>query len=100
MQIYEAISFQEIVDAGGSTYPWRVLVVDEHKHIRPFLAKIFTKRQLIQQHAIAKELFGNVLAREFELNVPEAGLVNFQNCLLSINLNNQKRIYFHKEIMD
>ncbi|MEA5261020.1 hypothetical protein VB264_24695 [Arcicella aquatica] len=71
MQIYDAISFQEIVDSGGSTYPWRVMVVDEDKQLKPFLVKMFTERQLTQQHAIAKELFGNMLARQFELRVPD-----------------------------
>lgn len=91
MQIYDAISFQEIVSVGGSTYPWRVLVIDENKYIRPFLAKIFTKRQLLQQHAIAKELFGNVLAREFELNVPEAGLVNFSEPFVEYQLRQAEK---------
>lgn len=91
MQIYEAISFQNIVDSGGSTYPWRVMVVDEKKQQREFLAKMFTERQLSQQHAIAKELFGNVLAREFDLPTPEAGLINFSDIFIEHQLNKDEK---------
>lgn len=91
MQIYEAISFQKIVDSGGSTYPWRVMVVDENKQQREFLAKMFTERQLSQQHAIAKELFGNVLAREFDLITPEAGLINFSEVFIEHQLSNDEK---------
>ncbi len=97
MQIYDAISFQEIVDSGGSTYPWRVMVVDEDKQLKPFLVKMFTERQLTQQHAIAKELFGNMLARQFELRVPDAGLVNFSNIFVEHQLTvNEKNILLTK----
>lgn len=91
MQIYEAISFQEVINAGGSTYPWRVMVIDEQQQIRSFLAKIFTERQLLQQHAIAKELFGNILASEFELPVPKAGLINFSEIFIKYQLNDKEK---------
>jgi hypothetical protein len=97
LQIYEAISFQTIVDSGGSTYPWRVMVVDDKKQQREFLAKMFTERQLSQQHAIAKELFGNVLAREFDLPTPEAGLINFSEVFIEHQLgSNEKEILTQK----
>jgi hypothetical protein len=38
---------------------------------------MFTQRQIQQQHAVAKEVYGNVLAAAFQLPAPEAALVRF-----------------------
>lgn len=84
MKVFEAISFQKIITSGGSTNPWRIMVCDEKGILREFVVKLFTERQMKQQHPIAKEMFGNVLAREFDLPVPEAGLVHFSDDFISL----------------
>jgi hypothetical protein len=91
LDVFEANSFQQIVDSGGSTYPWRVAVLDDNKHYKEFLVKLFTERQLSQQHAIAKELFGNILASQFELSVPKAGLVNFSDNFINTQLSDYEK---------
>lgn len=84
MKVFNAVSFQKIITSGGSTSPWRVIVCDEQGVLREFVVKLFTERQMEQQHPIAKEMFGNVLAREFDLPVPEAALVHFSNEFISL----------------
>lgn len=84
LKIFDAVSFQKIITSGGSTNPWRVMVCDEKGVLREFVVKLFTERQMEQQHPIAKEMFGNVLAREFDLPVPEVGLVHFSNKFIEL----------------
>jgi hypothetical protein len=43
------------------------------------VVKMFTTQQLSQQHAMAKELYGNVLAKALSMPVPEAGLIRFED---------------------
>ncbi len=43
----------------------------------PYVVKLFTEKQTQQIHPIAKEVFGNELAREFDLAVPEWALIRF-----------------------
>lgn len=83
MKIFEAISFQKMIDSGGSTNPWRVMVCDEEGVLKEFVVKLFTERQMEQQHPIAKEMFGNILAHEFDLPVPEAGLIHFSDVFIA-----------------
>jgi len=77
LQIYEAINFDKIIESGGSTYPWLVVVIDSDMKPCKYVVKLFTERQMNQQNPIAKEIFGNILARELGLSVPEFALVNF-----------------------
>lgn len=77
MHIYDAIAFDKKIESGGSTYPWIVTVLNHKKQPIKYVVKLFTERQMVQQNPIAKEVFGNILAKEFELYVPEIALVNF-----------------------
>ncbi len=83
MQTFEAISFQRIIDSGGSTNPWRVIIGDDKGNMRDFVVKLFTERQMEQQHPIAKEMFGNLLAREFDLPIPEVALIHFSDAFIT-----------------
>jgi len=75
--VYQAISFDKPVDAGGSTYPWVVRVLTERGRTVSYVVKLFTDRQIEQQHPVAKEILGNQLAREFDLPVPACALIEF-----------------------
>lgn len=77
MNIYRAISFKSVVDKGGSTYPWLVEALNGQGKLVLCVVKMFTPNQLRQQHAVAKELYGNVLAHALQLPAPEAGLMRF-----------------------
>lgn len=66
------------LDKGGSTKPWKVFLMDNNNE-KPYVVKLFTPRQIQQQHAVAKEVYGNVLATSFGLPVPEFALVDFDD---------------------
>lgn len=90
MQIYEAIIFDRIIESGGSTYPWIVVVVNHEQQLVKYVVKLFTERQMSQQNPIAKEVFGNVLAREFGLSVPDFSLINLGNAFCqTLNTDNK-----------
>ncbi len=77
LKIYTAIQLLRILDKGGSTYPWVVELLDERQNPVAFVVKMFTPKQIQQQHAVAKEVYGNVLAAALDLLVPEAVLARF-----------------------
>ena len=79
MKILEAVRFESELVAGGSTRPWLVLVADSDGELSKYIVKLFTEKNNIQQKAVAKEVFGNLLAREFDLPVADFGLINFSD---------------------
>ncbi|GAB4331684.1 MAG: hypothetical protein OHK0038_06710 [Flammeovirgaceae bacterium] len=78
LPIYEAIGFKEKITKGGTTYPWIVNVL-EGDMPKPYIVKLFTDRQIEQQQSVAKEVFGSVLAQQFDLCVPKPALINFSD---------------------
>lgn len=68
--------FIGLMEGGGSTRPWQMTLADNKGHERNYVVKIFRRKTLEEQHAIAKEVIGNTLARQFGLGVPEAALVH------------------------
>ena len=83
MVVYKAIEFVKSVDSGGSTYPWIVNVLTERGRVVPYVVKLFKDRHIKQQHAVAKEVFGNLLACEFDLPVPNCALIDFTSAFLA-----------------
>lgn len=78
MKILEAVSYLSPIRSGGSTKPWLAQVNDQGS-LTSYVVKLFTAKQTQQLHPVAKEVFGNVLAREFDLNVPDYALIAFGN---------------------
>ena len=77
-----ATEFRGIVPKGGSTKPWIVEAVNPSGDTDLFVVKMFTSKQIQQQNAVAKEVFGNVLATAFDLPVPEFVFVRFDTLFL------------------
>lgn len=75
MHIYQAVEFVSAIDKGGSTCPWVVKVFTDSNTIVPYVVKLFTPSSTAQYQPIAKEVFGNRLAIEFDLPVPEYALI-------------------------
>lgn len=71
--------FVGLMKGGGSTRPWQMVLADGDGNERNYVVKIFRKKTLEDQHAIAKEVIGNTLARQFGLGVPDAALVYFHS---------------------
>lgn len=76
LPIYDAIEFKEKVTQGGSTFPWNIILLVRGQPI-PYIVKVFTKKQVEQGKSVSKEVYGNILAQQFDLLVPEACLVRF-----------------------
>lgn len=77
MKIYPAIQYLDTLEKGGSTRPWLVELLTDENVPETYVVKMFTAKQINQQNAVAKEVFGNVLATVFSLPVPDWGLARF-----------------------
>jgi hypothetical protein len=66
LDIVTAIECVGKISSGGSTYPWVINVVDRYKDLQPYVVKFFTTKQVNQACAVAKEVYGNILAQLFE----------------------------------
>lgn len=65
---------------GGSTKPWRVIAIEDDSFTEvPYVVKVFSSKHIEQGHNIGKEFVGNMLANQFDLNVPEAGIINLHD---------------------
>ena len=82
INVLTATEFRGIVPKGGSTKPWIVEAYDTAGNTDLYVVKMFTPKQIRQQNAVAKEVFGNVLARSFNLPVPDFALVRFEQAFL------------------
>lgn len=88
LPIYKAISFNKVITKGGRTEPW-VILVNAGNTLKPYVVKLF-KTELIQlRDSVANEVIGNVLAKEFNLPVPKAALIDLDENFLS-TLRNQE----------
>jgi hypothetical protein len=94
LPIYKAISFNKIITKGGRTNPW-VVLINANNNLKPYVVKLFETSLIEYRDSVANEVFGNVLAREFNLPVPNAALIDFDNAFLG-TIRNQKLL----EILD
>lgn len=69
--------FTGTVIAGGTTKPFTILALDESDNAHKYLVKAFTKEQLKQNASVAKEIICCELAKMFDLNIPDYGVINF-----------------------
>jgi hypothetical protein len=74
LPVYRAISFQRVLEKGARTKPWLVLVQTRDR-VEPYVVKLFDTSQIMEKDSVANEVIGNVLAREFQLPVPSAALI-------------------------
>ena len=74
LPIYKAIAFDKIIDKGGRTKPWSV-IVDTGNGVRAFVVKMFTTQLVEARDSVTNEVMGNILAKEFDLPVPDAALI-------------------------
>lgn len=67
------------MQSGGSTKPWRIVAIpygDAVLDETAYVVKIFSDKNVQQGNSIGKEFICNLLAGEFDLGVPEAGIIN------------------------
>lgn len=73
---YKAIGFQEILERGGHSKPWIVLV-DLEGMAKPYVVKLYKTIDIEARNKMTAEVLGNVLAAEFDLNAPPAAIIDF-----------------------
>lgn len=79
LPVYTAIDLREILQKGGRTKPWVVLVDANVNGLATYVVKIFTNEQIVSRNSVENEVLGNILAREFGLPTPDGALIEFSN---------------------
>lgn len=87
LPIYKAISFNAILDRGGHSKPW-VVMVDLEGVPKPYVVKLYKTRDIEARNKMTAEVLGNVMAKEFGLEVPKAAIIDFTP-QFSMQLNNE-----------
>jgi len=76
LSVYNAISLEETNLLGGSTQPVIASVGDDDGNfIGKYVVKIFKQRAIEQYQPTNKEIYTWVLAKEFDLNIPDIAIV-------------------------
>jgi len=78
LPIYEAVGFQQILDRGGHSKPW-VVLVDMKGSPRPYVVKLYKTIDIEARNKMTAEVLGNVLANDFGLYAPPAAIINFSD---------------------
>lgn len=97
LKVLKAIALQNIIEKGGSTYPWVVLVKEDETKLAGYVVKVFSVRQVEQQNAVAKEVFGNELAKAFNLPVPDFALIDFDSDFVATLPSEQQKLLQTKD---
>jgi hypothetical protein len=87
LPVYEAIGFQQILDKGGHSKPW-VVLVNMKGTPRPYVVKLYKTIDIEARNKMTAEVLGNVLASDFGLNAPQAAIINF-SAQFRMQLNNE-----------
>ncbi|HEV9035728.1 MAG TPA: hypothetical protein VGQ51_03885, partial [Puia sp.] len=75
LPIYKAKIFNGIIEKGGRTKPWSVLV-DTGSGAKQFVVKMFPAQLVHARDSVTNEVLGYALAKEFDLPVPDAALID------------------------
>ncbi|HEX8547297.1 MAG TPA: HipA family kinase [Cytophagaceae bacterium] len=78
LPVFTASIFLDRIKKGGSTYPWLIGVEDEND-LHPYVVKLFKTNHVNDAYAVSREVFGNVLAREFDLLVPKCAFIEIDD---------------------
>lgn len=82
MKILELVEIHNIIP-GGSTKPLLISAIDEKGEIKEYVMKLYSNKYVKQNYSIAKEIFVSELAKEFDLPVPDYGLIDIDLDLLN-----------------
>jgi hypothetical protein len=100
LPVYEAIGFQYILEKGGHSKPW-VVMVNVKGSPKPYVVKLYKTADIEARNKMTAEVLGNVMTRDFNLKTPEAAIIKFsddfrmtlkQNCEdLLVNLDERPK---------
>lgn len=83
LPLYTATTIEQSGVLGGTTLPCIMTVVDDNYiPIGQYVVKVFGQKHIKQYNPTKKEVFANILAQEFDLNVPQAALIHVQQPLI------------------
>ncbi|MGN6248892.1 MAG: HipA family kinase [Ginsengibacter sp.] len=109
LPVYKAISFNKIIKKGGRTEPW-IVIVNAGNTLKPYVVKLFESKLIETRDSVTNEVVGNVLAREFNIPVPNAALIDLdedfvetikdREDLLQILDERDYRIKFGSELLE
>lgn len=77
LPIHNAIVFDNRITQHTRTQPWIVITQDGNDVVEPYVVKLFTYAENSDRQTVAREVFANVIARCFNLSVPQAAFVDF-----------------------
>lgn len=63
----------------------------------PYVVKLFTADEVDHENTVAREVFGSVLAAEFDLPVPQPALVNFSNDFVRTLPDDVREILYQRD---
>lgn len=75
LPVYRAIAFHDIYSIKNRNKPWLVSV-NADGQIKQFVVKLYGNKSIETHDCVCKEVLGNVLAREFDLPVPNAAFID------------------------
>jgi hypothetical protein len=108
LPIYKAVSFQRVLEKGGRTKPWLILVNADGSQ-KPYVVKLFETSLIQTRDSVTNEVLGNILAKEFQLPVPDAALIDMDDyfigtlrdfTLIDILDNRDTRLKFGSSLLD
>ena len=86
LPILKATSFNHIIRLGGHSKPWIVSTPNGS-----YVTKLYKTIDLEARNKMTAEVLGNLLAKEFDLNVPEAAIIEFDdNFRMSLGMEEEE----------
>lgn len=76
MQELQLISVGDVI-SGGTTKPFNAIALNSEGIADRYIVKAFTKRQIKQNASVAKEILVCELAKMFDINCSDYGIMNF-----------------------
>jgi len=90
LQVYEAIAINQQAIQSGSSKPCLMTLADKGKPIGEYVVKVFKPHNLSQAANTNKEVYGNILANEFDLLTPKAALARVGQDIVDILNKSEK----------
>jgi hypothetical protein len=82
MQELKLVSIDGFAE-GGSSKPLLITAIDQSQVPKQYVMKLFKTNNIEQNYSVAKEIFVNELAKEFDLSVPDYAIIKIDHKILS-----------------
>lgn len=90
LPIYRAIQKISSLE-GGTTKPWKVIVLEENTPV-PYVVKFFNTKDIEEAHHVAHEVFSNALVKHLDLSCPDAALIVLDEAFIE-TLSEEDRLF-------